>query len=101
MRQPIIVLALYTLPCAGIADKGRLIRCGGPDPIYQGRAGDTTADEPAAHCKQLRAQMDAWSTGHSSEMRLWNATGSSANLTMPAPRPWAFSETRPSYPVIR
>jgi thymidylate synthase len=57
MRRAIIVLALYTLPCAGFADKGRSIMFGEPDPIYQERTRDTTADEQAEHCKQLRAQM--------------------------------------------
>lgn len=57
MKRPIIVLALYTLPCAGIADKGQSIMFGEPDPIYQERTRDTTADEQAEHCKQLRAQM--------------------------------------------
>jgi thymidylate synthase len=56
--RPIIVLALYPLPCAGIADQGQSIMLGEPDPIYQERARDTTADEQAEHCKQLRAQMD-------------------------------------------
>ena len=58
MKRQIIVLALYTLPCAGIADKGQSIMFGEPDPIYQERALDATADEQAEHCKQLRAQMD-------------------------------------------
>jgi len=31
---------------------------GQPDPICQERTGDTTANEQAEHCGQLRAQMD-------------------------------------------
>jgi hypothetical protein len=58
MKRPIIILALYTLPCVCIADKGQSIMFGEPDPIYQERTRDTTADDQAEHCKQLRAQMD-------------------------------------------
>jgi thymidylate synthase len=58
MKRPIIVLALYALPCAGMADKGQSIMFGDPDPIYQGSSRDSTTDEQAENCKQLRAQME-------------------------------------------
>jgi hypothetical protein len=58
VKRPIIVLALYALPCASIADKGQSIMFGDPDPIYQGSPRDTAADEQAEHCKRLRAQME-------------------------------------------
>lgn len=59
MKRPIFVLALYTLPCGVIADKGQSIMFGQPDPIYQDRTREATVYEQVEHCKQLRAEMEA------------------------------------------
>jgi thymidylate synthase len=58
MKRPFTVITLSILPCVCHADKGQSIMFGDPDPIYQQRTRDATADEQAEHCKQLHAQME-------------------------------------------
>lgn len=58
MRK-LLLLSILILPLCVHAEKGRSIMFGDPDPIYQEKTLDTTDDEQAEHCKQLRQQMNA------------------------------------------
>ncbi len=58
MKQLLFLLSVCTLPFSAHAEKGQSIMFGDPDPIYQERTRDTTAEEHNEHCKQLRRQMD-------------------------------------------
>lgn len=53
-----LILVLTTLPFACNAGNVESIMPGESDPYYAGKARDTTADDQAAHCKQLRQRMD-------------------------------------------
>ncbi len=57
MRK-LLLLSILILPLGVHAEKGRSIMFGDPDPIYQEKTTDSTADEQAEHCKQLRQQME-------------------------------------------
>lgn len=52
------LLLIFILPLGVHAEKGQSIMFGDPDPIYQEKTLDTTADEQNEHCKQLRRQME-------------------------------------------
>jgi thymidylate synthase len=58
MKHHVLFVLLTALPLAGHAEKGQSIMFGDPDPIYQEKSRDTTAETHNEHCKQLRRQMD-------------------------------------------
>jgi thiaminase len=58
MKQLLLLLSICALPYSAYAEKGQSIMFGDPDPLYQERTPDTTAEEHSEHCKQLRRQMD-------------------------------------------
>ncbi len=58
MKKLLLLLSIFTLPLGAHAEKGRSIMFGDPDPIYQEKTLDTTAEEQSEHCKQLRRQME-------------------------------------------
>ena len=57
MRYFTLIVALLCLPVVGQAEKGQSIMFGDQDPLYVERTRDTTADEQADHCTQLRKRM--------------------------------------------
>ena len=58
MRYLSLIFVLLCLPAISQAEKGQSIMFGDQDPLYVEKTRDTTADEQAAHCKQLRQRMD-------------------------------------------
>lgn len=58
MRYLTLIFVLLCLPAISQAEKGQSIMFGDQDPLQIERTRDTTADEQAAHCKQLRQRMD-------------------------------------------
>lgn len=53
-----LILILTTLPFVCNAGNLETIVPDDSDPFYAGKPRDTTADDQAAHCKQLRQRMD-------------------------------------------
>ncbi len=58
MKKTIVLAALMCLPLTCLAEKGQSIMFGDTDPIYSEKQKDTSAEDQAALCKKLRAQMD-------------------------------------------
>jgi hypothetical protein len=58
MRHSTLIFVLLCLPALSQAEKGRSIMFGDQDPLQVERTRDTTGDEQAAHCKQLRQRMN-------------------------------------------
>ena len=59
MQRFVLFFALAAQPFICQAQKGQSIMFGDPDPIYTERKKDTSADELADECQQLRREMDA------------------------------------------
>ena len=58
MKQLLLLLSITVISTTAHAEKGKSIMFGDPDPIYQEKTRDTTAEEHSEHCKQLRRQME-------------------------------------------
>jgi thymidylate synthase len=58
MRYFTLLFVLLCLPLISQAEKGQSIMFGDQDPLYVKRTRDTTADEQAEHCTQLRQRMN-------------------------------------------
>ena len=58
MKRPIIIPALYTLPCISLATKVNPSCSVNRTPLYQEKTRDTTVDDQAEHCKRQREQLD-------------------------------------------
>lgn len=58
MRQLILLLALCALPPGSLAEKGKSIMFGDPDPVYTQPVKKDSAREKTDHCNELRRQMD-------------------------------------------
>jgi len=58
MRYSTLFCVLLCLPAISQAEKGQSIMFGDKDPLHVERTRDTTADEQADHCKQLRQRMN-------------------------------------------
>lgn len=58
MRYFTLLFVLLCFPLISQAEKGQSIMFGDQDPLYVKRTRNTTADEQAEHCKQLRQRMN-------------------------------------------
>lgn len=58
MKHILLLLALCALPLSGLAEKGKSVMFGDPDPLYTETTKKDPAREKADHCNALRKQMD-------------------------------------------
>lgn len=58
MKYFTLLLVLLCLSVTSQAEKGQSIMFGDQDPLYVERTRNTTADDQAEHCKQLRQRMN-------------------------------------------